>query len=201
VLAHAAAARASVSTDRGCYRDGQGVQLTGSGFHPGRLFDVTVDSVDFGQGTTTSGGQLSFLLFLGSLGPGVVQSIDQLLVSDATSTASSKFTVTRGPGARLLNPGGKPRTLRTGIEVWGFGQDGVSKPVFLHYLAPSGTPRTTVMLGRTGGQCGRLVTPSLRLFPFGVASGTWTLQIDTSPIYARRASGPSARILVHIPRR
>jgi hypothetical protein len=99
-----------------------------------------------------------------------------------------------------LNSGGKPRTLRTAIEVWGFAQDGVSKPVFLHYLAPSGAPRTTVMLGHTGGQCGRLVTPTLRLFPFGVGSGTWTLQIDTNPIYARRAGGPSARILVRIPR-
>jgi hypothetical protein len=42
---------------------------------------------------------------------------------------------------------------------------------------------------------------TLRLFPFGVASGTWTLQIDTNPIHARRASGPSARIPVRIPRR
>ena len=201
MLAHAAAANPSVSTDRGCYLDGQGVQLTGSGFHPGRLYDVTVDSVDFGQGTTTAGGELSFLLFLGSLSSRVVQSIDRLLVSDASSTASSTFTVTRGAGARLLNPAGKPRTLRTAIEVWGFAQDGVSKPVFLHYVAPSGTPRTTVMLGYTRGQCGRLVTRSLRLFPFVTAAGTWTLQIDTNAVYARRTTGPSARIRVRIPRR
>jgi hypothetical protein len=192
------AGAARLSTDRGCYLVGQPVSIRGVGFAPARTFTVTVDGVFFGKSTTDSGGTFSTSLRPGGLGANVPQQAHHIEASDGTTTADTKFTVTRKPGARFLATTGNPNTLRSPFQVWGFSTAGAPLAVFLHYVSPSGGARQTVSLGNVGGQCGYLETKRLRVFPFKPSAGSWTLQVDTDRRYSRRPSGPVARIGVRI---
>ncbi len=194
-----AAAAATLSTDRGCYLVGQTVQLAGQGFGPYSSYVVTIDGVYLGQRSTDGSGTLAVPIYPGGLPAGAAQHVEQLAVSDGTTTAASTFTLTRRAGARVLASGGSPRTLSAAFQVWGFSLSGTPLQVYVHYVNPRGRLRTTTALGSTGGQCGYLRTARRRLFPFSVASGTWTLQLDTSRSYQRRQLAPVARIRVTIP--
>jgi hypothetical protein len=192
------AAAAGLSTDRGCYVVGQSVAVQGSGFAATQSFIVTIDGVFFGQSTTDSSGAFSTSLRPGGLGRNVAQHVEHIEATDGVSTALSTFTLTRRAGARFLASSGNPKTLRAPFEVWGFALNGSQRPVYLHYVSPSGRPAKTVSLGRTSGQCGYLRTARLRVFPFSPALGSWTLQLDTDRAYSHRPSGPVARIGVQI---
>jgi hypothetical protein len=194
----AAAAGPAVHTDRGCYLVGQRVMIRGTGFAPGREFDVAIDGFDFGQSNTDSAGAFSSSLVPGGIGAGQTQQVHRLDATDGTRTADATFTVTRRAGARLQASSGNPHTLRAPFEVWGFALDGGRRTVYLHYVGPSGHARRTVPIGKTGGQCGHLRTRRRRVFPFSPSLGSWTLQLDTSPSYSRRPGGPVARIRVQI---
>jgi hypothetical protein len=195
-----AAAKPSVHTNKGCYVVGQHVRVIGSGFAPRRQYDVAIDGVDFGQGTTNaSGGFTSPSLIPGGLAAGQVQHVAALNVTDGTHTAQGKFTVTRTPGARLLKPSGTTvKTLSGPFQVWGFALGNTHKSVYLHYVTPAGSARQTVKLGRISGQCGYLLTSSRRVFPFTPSTGGWVLQVDTHPAYASRPGGPVGRIFITV---
>ena len=201
VVARAAAAAApTVQTDRGCYLVGQSVSFNGSGFAPQRSYDTSIDGVDFGQSQTDSSGAFHAHLVPGGLPAGSPQSVEELEVTDGSSDASTTFTVTRAAGARFLASHGNPRTLRASFQVWGFSLDGSPHAVYMHYVSPGGQLRDTVPLGRTSGQCGYLLTPRMRFFPFSPSTGRWTLQADPQPRYSSQARGPVARIYVQIAR-
>ncbi|MBV9836890.1 MAG: hypothetical protein JO156_02140 [Solirubrobacterales bacterium] len=197
-LALAAPTRPSVRTDRGCYLVGQRVHLQGAAFAPQRSYEVAIDGVDFGQRITGGQGQFSSSLVPGGLLAGFAQHVYRLEASDGTSTADTSFTVTRRTGARLLASSGNPNSLRTPFQVWDFAPNAHSVPVYLHYVAPTGTPRLTIQLGQTGGQCGYLRTGSRKVFPFLPSAGTWIFQLDTSPTFTPDPGGPVARIRVRI---
>jgi hypothetical protein len=187
-----------VRTNRGCYLVGQTVRVSGAGFAASRSYDVAIDGVDFGQSRTNQAGGFATSLVPGGLGAGVIQSIDQLDATDGTSSADTTFTVTRTAGARFLASGGDPHTLRAPFTVWGFALDGTVRPVYLHYVSPAGQLRMTTHLGTTGGQCGYLLTPARRVFPFNPSLGTWTLQVDSNRGYSDHPAGPAAVIRVDI---
>ncbi len=197
-LAPVAAAAPSVFTHRGCYTVGQSVKVTGSGFAASRQFDIAIDGVDFGQSTTGPRGGFTASLVPGGLGAGIVQGVDTLDATDGTSSADATFTVTRPLGARFLAASGNPNTARSRFQVWGFGMDGVSRTAYLHYVAPNGRLAKTVKLGQTGGQCGYLLTRSIRVFPVPISRGTWTLQVDSVKRYTKRPGGPVYRIRITI---
>jgi hypothetical protein len=188
----------TVHTDRGCYLVGQRVGVTGSGFAPGRTFDVAIDGVDFGQSRTDAAGAFSSSLIPGGLGAGIAQHVDHLDATDGTTSARAAFTVTRSVGARFLAATGNPNTLRAPFEAWGFALDGKRKRLYVHWVAPSGRARATAILGRTAGQCGYLRTRARRVFPFSPSRGTWTLQVDAHARFARHAAGALARIRVRV---
>jgi hypothetical protein len=188
----------SAQTDRGCYLVGQRVGLRGAGFAAGRPFTVSIDGVYFGQSTTDSQGGFRTSLRPGGLAAGITQHVDHLDATDGSVDARTAFTVTRPPGARFLASSGDPSTLSAPFEVWGFARDGHRRTVYLHYVTPTGRLARTVTLGRTSGQCGYLRTRRRRVFPFAPSLGAWTLQLDTSPGYARHVTTPVARIGVQI---
>jgi hypothetical protein len=194
------AAKPSVRTNKGCYVVGQHVRVIGSRFAPNRSYDVAIDGVDFGQGkTNASGGFTSPSLIPGGLAAGQVQHVAALDVTDGTSSAQGKFTVTRTPGVRLYKPTGTTvKTLSGPIQVWGFALGSTRKAVYLHYVTPAGSARQTVKLGRIAGQCGYLLTSSRRVFPFTPSTGDWVLQVDTHPAYASRPGGPVGRIFITV---
>lgn len=191
---------ASVSASRGCYLVGQTVHFNGNGFAASRIYDVTIDGVDFGQDTTDSAGSFTAHVVPGGLPAGVPQSVEELAVSDGSTQASTRFTLTRAAGARFLASRGSPGSLRAPFQVWGFSSSGAPLGVYVHYVSPSRRVQSTVSLGRTGGQCGYLQTKPMRVFPFSPSTGTWTLQVDSQRGYSSRPSGPAARIYVTIAR-
>lgn len=175
------------------------MQLQGSGFAPARTYVVTVDGVYLGQRTSNAQGAFSIAVHPGGLPGGAAQQVESLEVSDGTSTASSTFTLTRRPGARIFDTSGSsPKTINARFQVWGYSMNGVSRGVYVHYVAPSGRALKTVSLGSTAGQCGALRTGRRRLFPLSVSSGTWTVQLDAKRSYARHPDGPATRIAVHV---
>ena len=198
VTAALGAAGPVIRSDRGCYLVGQKVKIAGSGFAPSRTFDVAVDGIDFGQSTTNVAGAFSSSLIPGGLGAGLAQYVHHLNATDGTMSADTRFTVTRGAGARFLSTRGNPHTLRAPFEVWGFSLTGARRSIYLHYVAPSGRAGRSFGLGTAAGQCGYLRTRARRVFPFSPSVGTWTLQVDTSRRYAKRPKGPVSRIRVQI---
>jgi hypothetical protein len=194
----AASQRTIVTTNHGCYRIGQAVRVRGSGFAPRRLYDIAIDGIDFGQSTTDAGGSFRTRLVPGGLGAGIVQHVSYLNATDGTRDATAKFTLTRRTGARFTGAAGNPKTLRASFQAWGFGLDGRHRPLYLHYVLPSGRAARTVVLGRAGGQCGYLQTKRRSVFPFNPSFGRWTLQIDSVRGYARTPKGPVARIRVTV---
>jgi hypothetical protein len=197
-LALAASPQPKVRTARGCYRVGQAVRVSGSGFAHRQLYDIAIGGVDFGQRTTNATGGFNARLRPGGLGAGIVQHVNYLNATDGTRDATTKFTLTRGAGARFLGPGGNAATLRASFQAWAFGLNGKPRGLYLHYVAPSGRARTTTYLGRTGGQCGYLQTRRRRVFPFTPSRGRWKLQIDPVRKYRSRPGSPVARIFVSV---
>ena len=198
----------TLGTNHSCYLVGTPVAFTGTGFAPYRQYEVTLDGVDFGLGTTSPTGGFAATLRPGGLGANVVQHVDKLRATDGVRALYRTFTVTRAPGARLLPGTGSVRSYRAPFQVWGFSLGRVPPPpydiahsrqsVFVHYLSPHGTFKATDALGFTGGQCGYLRTPARRVFPFVPGRGTWTLQVDTLSRYVSRPPGPWARVAVRV---
>jgi len=53
-------------------------------------------------------------------------------------------------------------------------------------------------LGTTRGDCGALTTAPRRVFPFAAQTGRWVLVLDTHRGYRAHASGPRAKIVLHV---
>jgi len=195
----AAAGGPTVTTGRGCYLVGEHVQAVGSGFAPTREFDMSLDGVDLGQSTTNSTGgfDVSFRPSV-SWGPSIVQHVYQLDATDGTSSADTRFTVTRPTLGRFLATRGSANSQRARFQVMGFALNGVLRTVYLHYVSPSGRARTTVTLGRDTGQCGYLLTGPRRVFPFTPSRGTWTFQYDTQQTYSKSPAGPVSKVPVRV---
>ncbi|HEY2437256.1 MAG TPA: hypothetical protein VGH93_08740, partial [Solirubrobacteraceae bacterium] len=115
-------------------------------------------------------------------------------VTDGTMSAQTSFMLTRSAGALITNTAGGTRSLTGQFLVWGFSRGGTARPVYVHYVSPSGKVRKTVTLGNTAGQCGYLRTGRRRVFPLSVSPGAWTLQVDTVPSYSRSSPAPRVRI-------
>lgn len=186
----------NLRTDQRCYVLGTPIQVSGSGFAPQRTYVLTIDEVYVGRASTDSSGALaSQPLPRESLPAGYAQSVEHLEASDGTSTADTSFTLTRPAGAHFGTLRGSGTSVRAPLEVWDYG---VQRPVYLHWVSPTGAVHRTALLGRTGGQCGYLHTSAIRVFPFLPARGTWTFQIDTRRAYAPRPGAPVTRIRVTV---
>ena len=151
ILLAAAPALASsgpmLQTNHSCYLVGTPVSLSGSGFAPYRQYEVALDGVNFGVGTTDPSGGFTATLRPGGLGANVVQRVDTLRASDGVRAVTRNFTLTRAPGARILAGTGSARSFRAPFQVWGFTLGRVPpapydiahsrQSVFVHYLSPT----------------------------------------------------------------
>jgi hypothetical protein len=197
-LARPAMAAAHLAVARRCYAVGQKVAVTGRGFAATAPYDLSIDGVDFGQSLTSASGGFRESVIPGGLGAGQFQSVDHVTATDGGLRASATFTLTRSTGAVFgAGTGGSPRRT-VPFEAWDFAPSGPSVDVYLHYVTPTGSAARTVLLGPTGGQCGALVTQPLELFPFTPTAGTWTLQFDTSRVYAPKPRTAFSRLKVAI---
>ncbi|HWF71929.1 MAG TPA: hypothetical protein VG186_01215 [Solirubrobacteraceae bacterium] len=203
----AAIAAPDLHTNQSCYLVRQRVAITGTGFAPSRMYQVAVDGINLGVGTTDAGGAFTASVIPGGLGANVVEEVHGLSATDGTSLTHTTVTVTRTTGARILAGTGTATTFRAPFQVWGFAlvHDKPTAtlaptrlPVYVHYLSPRKRLKRTLALGSTSGQCGYLRTLSRRVFPFLPSRGSWTLQLDTQRVYAAHPVGPVARIPVRV---
>jgi hypothetical protein len=199
-----AAARATLTTDARCYLQGAQLQMTASGLAPNAPLTVVLDGrqLSYGDGSTPmsdAAGSYAGSFATPALAAGAVQLRHLLVVSDGTRRPRARFTVTRPAGADFQPSSGDPRTLRARFRVWDFGvRDAGGVRVWLHWVSPRGAVRRTAALGSTSGDCGALTTQPRRVFPFPPAAGRWVLVLDTHPRYRVHASGPRAKIPVHV---
>jgi hypothetical protein len=202
-----AAGTATLRADARCYLQGAPLRMTASGLTPNAPLTVVLDgqSLGYGNGATpTADGAGAFASSFATpaLGAGVVQQRHALAVSDGTHRPHARFTVTRPAGADFQPTSGNPRTLRARFDVWGFALAAPGRVarmrVWLHWVDPAGKLRASAALGTTGGDCGALTTAPRRVFPFDPQPGRWTLVVDAHRRYRVQASGPRAKISVHV---
>lgn len=203
--APALASAATLSTDARCYLQGAPLRMTATGLTPNAPLTVALDgqALRYRNGATPTAdaaGGFASSFAVPALAAGLEQRRHVLSVADGTHKPRTRFTVTRPPGADFEPSSGNPATLRARFSVWGFALDG-GRPrarVWLHWIAPSGRARASAALGIAGGDCGALTTAARRVFPFAAAPGRWVLVFDTHRRYRAQASGPRAKIAVHV---
>jgi hypothetical protein len=196
LLAPAVASGATVQTDRTCYLQTAktNVTVSGSGYTPGRPYDVSLNgtALSGGAGTMDTNGAMQGAFAPPMLGDEELERQFTVAVSSDALAASSVFTVTRLK-ANFSPSTGDPKKLRVRFSVAGFGLAVQNPNVYLHYVTPAGKLQQTIRLGQASGQCGRIVrTAQRRLFPFTVSKlGKWQLQFDTSKRFTKGVTGSS----------
>ena len=182
-LAPSAWSQAALKTDLDCYQQSRQVTVAGSGFAPGATFNVLRNGREIGTGTVGADGSISGTFSSGRLASRVAERTITISVTDGTNTATARFRVTRFLATFVPRHANPLDTVR--FSVFGFGYGAL---VYIHYLRPSGSVARTVRLGKARGPCGKIPrSAARRLFPFRPSRGTWRLQFDTQPTYARSA--------------
>ncbi len=176
---------AAVELNRACYLEGSQVGLTAAGFAAGGKVDVRRGGTLIGSTTADDVGGVEARFDAPRLPRGKRESNPIIELSDGTTRASTRLPITRFH-ASFSPATGDPATMRVRFSVDGFGLLDAQPDVYLHYVAPNGSIRQTVDLGRARGVCGHLnPTSPRRLFPFKARAGTWTLQFDTRKRYKK----------------
>jgi hypothetical protein len=184
-LAPAPAAAAAVELNRACYLEGARVGVSATGFAPRSEVSVRRNGTLIGTATADDLGAVQARFDAPNLPAGRREASHVLELSDGTTRALTRLPITRFR-ASFSPSTGDPATMLVRFSVDGFGLLDAQPDVYVHYVAPNGTLRRTVHLGRARGVCGHLRTPTpRRLFPFRAGAGTWTLQFDTRRTYRR----------------
>jgi hypothetical protein len=195
--AASAAAAPRIALDRSCYygttKDGSlrdTISVSGTGFEPNAPLSFDADEMPLkvlgGPRRTDARGSFTAT----RLASPPVSRGEKVYFVNATAgdlTAGHVATITdfaadifptAKPGGRGLDP---RRRVRISLAGWGAG-----KTIYLHFVPPrSRKAKSTVRIGRTGGDCG-VATRRLRHFwPFRPRTpGTWRLQFDTKRRYS-----------------
>jgi hypothetical protein len=181
----ATAGAAAVELNRACYLEGARVGMTATGFAPRSEVTVRRGDTVIGTATTDDVGAVQARFDAPQLRSGQREASPVIELSDGTTRAATRLPITRFH-ARFSPATGDPATMLVRFSVDGFGLLDAQPDIYLHYVAPNGVLRRTVLLGRARGVCGHLrPTSRRRLFPFRATAGTWRLQFDTRKSYKR----------------
>jgi hypothetical protein len=176
--ASAQAATLSVAGGKACYRAGDALILSGTGYTPGAPVDVTLEGRELGTLTADAAGNISSPLQVGNL-RGV--SRRTLVATDAANpaiTATARFL-----GSSLLvkvrpQNGAAGRKLR--INASGFT---TGKRLYAH-VRRKGYLRN-IFIGKLKGPC-RTLKLRKRVLSAGTPSGVYTVQFDTKRRYSKK---------------
>jgi hypothetical protein len=174
----AEAATLSVAGGKACYRAGDSLILSGTGYTPGGPVSVTLEGRELGTLTADAAGNISSPLQIGNL-RGV--SRRTLVASDATNpaiTATTQFL-----GSSLLvkvrpQSGAAGRKLR--ISASGFT---TGRKLYAHVLRKG--YRRNVLIGKLKGPC-RTLKLRKRVLSAATPNGVYTVQFDTKKRYSKR---------------
>jgi hypothetical protein len=176
--ASAQAATLTVAGTKSCYRLGDSLVVSGTGFTPGGPVSFTLDNQDLGSLTADAAGNITAPLTIGTL-RGI--RTRTLIATDATNPANvaqaqflgSALSVTVRPRS-----GTAGRLLR--LKAAGFT---TGKRLYAHVLRKR--YRRNVFVGRLKGDC-RTLSVRRRVLPAGLAAGVYTVQFDTKRRYSKK---------------
>jgi hypothetical protein len=178
LAAEAQAATLTVAGNRSCYRAGDALLVSGTGFTPGQPVNFTLDNQDLGSLAADAAGNVNTSLTVGRL-TGIRQRT--LIATDASNPANvgtaqflgSSLSVTVRP-----RNGAAGRRLR--LRAAGFT---TGKRLYAHVLR--GRYRRNVVIGRVKGPCGT-ARARRQILPATLPAGRYTVQFDTKRRYSKR---------------
>jgi hypothetical protein len=174
----AEAATLSVAGGKACYRAGDSLILSGTGYTPGTPVNITLQGRSLGELTADASGNINSPLQIGNL-RGV--SRRTLVASDTTNPAITATTQFLGSAlvvrVKPLN-GAAGRKLR--VSASGFT---TGKRLYAHILRKG--YRRNVLIGKLKGACHTLKVRR-RVLSAGTPNGVYTVQFDTKKRYAKK---------------
>jgi hypothetical protein len=178
--ASAQAATLTVAGSKSCYRTGDALIVTGSGFTAGQPVNFTLEGQDVGTLTADPVGNVSAPL---NIGANTFRGVDTrtLVATDATNPANVGTAQFLGAA---LAVGIRPRNGAVGrrvrINASGFT---TGRRLYAHVRRKG--YRRNVLIGRLKGPC-RTLKVRRRVLPTGLASGVYRVQFDTRRKYSRK---------------
>jgi hypothetical protein len=172
----AEAATVSVSPQKPCYRTGETIGMSGTGFTPGGPVDISSDGRSIGSTTADGNGNFGGELQVASPN----QRVKTYTATDRSSPANNASTsLTVSPFDVNISPPNGPPGRRLRIVARGFT---TGRILYAHVVR--GRSRRNVRIGRLRGPCRRLRVRR-RLFPGGARPGSYIVQFDTRRRYSR----------------
>jgi hypothetical protein len=175
----AEAATLSVTGNKSCYRFGDSLTLTGTGYTPGAPVSVTLEGHELeGSLTADAAGNVSTPLGIGNL-RGIGNRT--LVATDAANPANTATTQFLGSSLLVkVKPqnGAAGRKLR--ISASGFT---TGKRLYAHILRKG--YRRNVFIGKLKGPCHTLKKRK-RVLTASTPNGVYTVQFDTKKRYAKK---------------
>ena len=174
----AQAATLTLSGSKDCYRAGDQLTLTGTGYTPGAPVNVVLGELALGSEAADAAGNFSAPLTIGTLKG----------VSTRTVTATDAVNPANVGRAQFLGAalavGIRPRNGAVGrkvrIKASGFT---TGRRLYAHVRRKG--YRRNVFIGRLKGPC-RTLQVRRRILPTGLASGVYNVQFDTRRRYSRK---------------
>lgn len=176
--ASAQAATLTVAGTKSCYRAGDALIVSGTGFTPGGPVSFTLENENLGSLTADASGNITAPLTVGTL-RGIRPRT--LIATDATNPANVAQAQFLGSALRVsVRPrnGAAGRLLR--LKASGFT---TGKRLYAHVLRRK--YRRNVFIGRLKGDC-RTLSVRRRVLPTGLAPGVYTVQFDTKRRYSKK---------------
>lgn len=178
VAVPAEAATLTVVGSKSCYRAGDALILTGSGFTPGGQANVTLDGQDLGAVPTDAAGNFSAPLNIGNLNGVRTRTLIATDAANPANVAQAQFLGSALAVTVKPRNGAAGRKLR--INASGFT---TGKRLYAHVLR--GKYRRNVFIGKLKGPC-RTAKVRKRVLPAGLSPGIYTVQFDTKRRYAKK---------------
>jgi hypothetical protein len=178
VAAPAQAATLTLVGSKSCYRAGDTLTLTGSGFTAGGQASIALEGKDLGAVPTDAAGNFSTPLSIGAL-KGV--STRTLIATDAANPANVAQAEFLGSALDVtVRPrnGGAGRKLR--VNASGFT---TGKRLYAHIVRKG--YRRNVFIGKLKGPC-RTLKLRKRVLPGSTPTGVYTVQFDTKRRYSKK---------------
>jgi hypothetical protein len=176
----ASAATLAASPAKGCYRTGEQVGLSGTGFTPNSSATIAVDGSPLGTALTDA---------TGTIPPGGTLTVAQpsgekVKNVTATDTANPANVGSVQLRVSAFTVGVRPRNGKPGARLRIAARGYLSRGVLRAHIV-KGRSRRTVRVGRLKGACGS-GTFRKRLFSSSTPPGVYRVQFDTKRRYSRR---------------
>jgi len=174
----AEAATLSVAGGKSCYRAGDSLILSGTGYTPSAPVAITLQGKQLGTLTADAAGNISSPLQIGRLS-GVSQR--KLIATDSANPANTATTQFLGSALVVkVKPrnGSAARKLR--LNASGFT---TGKRLYAHVLRKHF--RRNILIGKLKGPC-RTLSVRKRVLQPGTATGIYTVQFDTKKRYSKQ---------------